>query len=206
MIKKAYITQMSYDITTEEKTAAVRAVSAFQKSDKLLDKALTHLEIMYSSFKDSEDSKPEDIYNHRSAFRRYRDKVVDNFNKFKIQSFECVKEMSIFSSDTQIIKILKAYNASIDLLEEKINNFVACFDDLKAKDFISKTTSEIEKIKEQVKKLQDLIKERVCKYIKENLISESWVNQVGEELGQKIEVKKPLLISLIQNDSSKDGK
>jgi len=196
MIKKAYVAQMSYEISSEEKQQALQVMSCFKQNQKYLDKALSHLEIIYTSFKDSESSDPKEIYNHRSAFRRFRDKVVENFNVFKQSSLRCVSALSPFSSDTQIVKITKSYISSIEVLEEHINDFVKLFEAIDASDFIAQSIKQIDIIKKQCDEIETLINDRVKKYVKENIISDNWVNQVGKELDLKVQKKVPLLQKL----------
>lgn len=200
MIKKAYITNMSYDVTTEEKKQAMHAISCFKRNQKILDGALDHLNIIYTSFKDAQNADPKENFNHRSAFRRFRDKVVENFNHLKKSSLECVKSLTPFSSDTQVVKITKSFISSIDILEDKINDFVKLFESIDSKDFISNAIKSIDSIKIQSEELQDLMKDRVKKYIQENILSENWMNQVSKDLDLKLQKRTPLLLRLYNEE------
>src|SRR5690348_5912128 len=79
LIKKAYITNMSYDVTDTEKMQAERALVFFNHTVKLLDQASDYMDIMKTPFKDNPDMNPDEVIKARAAIRRFRDKAIDNF-------------------------------------------------------------------------------------------------------------------------------
>jgi uncharacterized protein (UPF0335 family) len=196
MIKHAYSVQMSYDITNEEKATAERALLIFNATNSLLDKAYDYLNVIYNPFSKDSAIDSDQIYQYRAALRKYRDNVVNKFNKFKVGSFKCVKTMSAFASDTQTIKLIKSFTNSIEELESKVNSFVDLFDDLKSKDFAANIVKEVDSIRKKCEEISSLIDERIKNHIKNNILSKSWVNNVGDELQMKIEKKTPLMIEL----------
>lgn len=197
MIKISAI-NMSYDITDTEKMRAEKALMCFDHDIKALDLAYDHLNIMKTPFKNNSSMTPEDVMKARVAMRRYRDQAVENFNKFKQVSFQCVNAMQPFTSDTQTVKLLKSYINSINELENKVNNFVALFDDLKNTNFATDIVKNIDGIQEQCDEIEEIIEERIKNHIKDNILSINWVNNTAKELNLQLENKKPLIEELME--------
>src|SRR6266404_4631484 len=109
MIKKSYSIQMSYSVSDQEKFQAEKALMCFDHSVKSLKMASDHLNIMKTPFKDNQEISPDELMKARSALRRFRDKAVENFNDFKNIAFKCVQLMQPFTSDTQIVKLIKSF-------------------------------------------------------------------------------------------------
>src|ERR1700687_4163395 len=146
MLKKSYITQMTYEVSDAEKMEAIRALEFFNHTLSLLHMASDHLDIMKTPFKNNPEMDPKEVMKARAAIRRFRDKSVENFNEFKYAAFKCVNVMQNFASDTQTLKLMKSFIASINDLEDKVNEFVDLFNDLESKDFPAQIVSTIEKI------------------------------------------------------------
>jgi len=197
--RKAYSTQMSYQVTDKEKNQAKRALLCFNHTQKILEVASEHLNIMKTPFKENGSSNPDEVMNARAAMRRFRDKAVENFNNFKKAAFKCVDLMQEFSSDTQCVKMMKSFIASIDELENKVNQFVDLFSNLEDKDFTNNVVKLIEDIQKQCESVEDIIDNRVKKHIQNNILSSSWVDSVGDELEMKIQKKTPLILDLFND-------
>ena len=166
---------------------------------------------MKTPFKNSPDMAPEDVMNARAAIRRFRDKVIENFNNFKKVAFRCVDVMQVFSSDTQTLKIMKSFISSIDGLETEVNKLSDLFNNLKDKDFAKKIVESIESIQKQCIDIEELIDDRIKTHIHNNILAVSWVDATGNDLQMKIEKKKPLILDLFNerqeqlNDAIKDS-
>lgn len=196
MIKKAYSVQMTYEVSDAEKTSAEQALLSFTHALKILDLASEHLNIMKTPFKDNPEMSPEDVMKARVAIRRFRDKSVENFNKFKEAGFKCVNIMQSFSSDTQTLKLMKSFISSIDELEIKVNEFVDLFNDLEAKEFPTEIVKTIEVIQEHCEEVAEIIDERIKTHIQTNILAKSWVDNVSTDLQTKVEQKTPLILDL----------
>jgi hypothetical protein len=196
MIKKAYAVQMTYDVSDEEKNQAEKALLFFVHTDKILTMASDHLNIMKTPFKDSPEMSPNEVMKARAAIRRFRDKVVDNFNDFKRSAFNCVNIMQIFSTDTQTLKLMKSFISSIDELEVKVNRFVDIFSDLESKSFAQDVVKLIENIQAQCDDIHEIIDDRIKTHIQTNILATSWVDNVSTDLQMQIERKTPLIIDL----------
>jgi hypothetical protein len=196
IIKQAYSTQMSYEISDAEKAQAEKALILFNHAYKKLDVSSDYLNLMKTPFKDNPDVDPKDVMTARAAIRRFRDHAIDNFNDFKVLCFKCIKTMQDFSSDTQTVKIMKSFISSIDDLEKYVNDFADLFDDLQDKEFAKNVVDKIEVIQKQCDELEDLIKERIKSHIRNNILSQNWVTGIESELNTKIENKKPLMLDM----------
>lgn len=189
---------MSYEVSNLEKEDAEKALLLFNHALKKLTIASDHLNIMKIPFKDGTNVSPEEIVNFRAAIRRYRDKVIDNFNEFKNIAFQCVNIMQTFSSDVQSVKLVKSFISSIDILESDVNDFADLFSNLEDKDFATNIVSNIELIQKQCKEIEELIEDRIKDHIQNNILSTSWVDSVSNDLQMQIEKKTPLVMELYE--------
>ena len=196
MIKKSYSVQMSYDVSDSEKHQADKALLYFKAAEKFLMQASDHLNNMKTPFKDNPDVTPEDIMKARAVIRRFRDKAIENFDKFKKVSFDCVNLMQTFSSDTQTLKLMKSFISSVDELELSVNQFSELFNDLKSKDFAKDVVASIEDIQKQCDEIDEIIDERIKNHIQTNILATSWVDSISNDLQMKIEKKTPLIVDL----------
>jgi len=193
---KKYAIDMTYNVTDAEKQEAKRALVCFNRAIKLLDVASEHLNILKTPFKDNPDIKPEEIMAVRVSMRDFRDKSVDNFNIFKKIAFRCVHIMQNFSSDTQIVKLMKSFISSIDDLESKVNEFVDLFSDLESKEFSKDIVIKIEEIQEECEDLEEMVRSRIVDHVQSNILSTSWVDSVSKDLQMKVEKHVPLIMEL----------
>jgi len=196
MIKKSYSVQMSYDVSDTEKQQAEKALLYFKAADKYLAQAADHLNIMKTPFKDNPDMTSEDIMKARATIRQFRNKAIDNFDKFKRVSFDCVNLMQTFSTDTQTLKLIKSFITSIDELEVKVNGFADLFGDLQSKEFTKNVVAAIEDIQKQCDDIDEIIDERIVSHIQTNILATSWVDSISNDLQMKIEKKTPLIVDL----------
>ena len=197
MIKKrAYLVQMTYDVSDDEKMQAERALVFFNHARKLLQLASDHLDIMKTPFKNNPEMDPKEVMKARAAIRRFRDKSVENFNEFKKAAFQCVRVMQDFANDTQTVKLMKSFISTINELEDKVNKFVDLFTDLEAKGFATSVVTAIEGIQAECDDISDIIEDRIKDHITQNILATNWVDSVGDELEMKIEPKTPLILDL----------
>lgn len=200
MKKIAYLVQMSYDVSNEEKEQAEKALVLFSNCVQKLKVANDHLDIMLTPFTDHPDISPDQIFNFRVQLRNFRDTAINNFNNFKLDSFKCIVVMQKFSSDTQTNKIIKSFISLIDNLENKVNDFAGEFSDLKSKDFINKITKEIKDINKTSSEITDLVNNRIKPYIRENILSKTWIDNIPSHLKDEMKERKPLVVELFQQN------
>jgi hypothetical protein len=196
MRKRAWLTQMTYDVSDEEKMQAERALVYFNHATKLLQLASDHLDIMKTPFKNNPEMSPKEVISARAAIRRFRDKSVENFNLFKRASFQCVKLMQDFANDTQTLKLMKSFISTVNELEDRVNKFVDLFTDLEAKNFASNIVGAIESIQSKCDDISEIIDDRIKDHIQQNILATNWVDTVGDELEMKIGPKTPLILDL----------
>jgi hypothetical protein len=198
--------QLSYNISAVEKNQAEKALICFKHTKKSLKSSIEYIDILYTPFKENPDIPLEEIIKYRAALRRFRDKAIENFNAFKLLSFECVQIMDIFSSDSQINKLIKTFISMVDDIQSDVNKFVDEFKDLKSKTFVSDIIKCIDNIKKHSDQLQEIIDDRVLSHIQENILSSTWIDDVSRELNRKIEKKTPLIVDLYNKSKENFGK
>jgi hypothetical protein len=196
MLKKAYITQMSYEVSDVEKQKAETALIHFNHVLKLLSSASDYLNLMKTPFKENPEMDSKSVLSARAAIRRFRDKAVDNFNKFKTEAFSCVNSMQEFASDTQTVKLVKSFISSIESLENDVNEFSSLFSDLESNDFSKKVVDIINKIQEKCDSIEEIVDDRIKSHIQTNILAKSWVDSIGNDMNMKIEKKTPLMLEL----------
>lgn len=187
---------MTYDVSDAEKAEAEKAILAFNHTLKQLKIAADHLNIMLTPFKDHPDIGPDQVFKFRVQIRKFRDQAIDNFNNFKISAFRCIVVMQKFQTDTQTSKLMKAFIASIDDLETKVNDFAEEFQDLKSNDFSKNIVKEITDIHDKCEEIEEIVNDRLKAHIRENILSKTWVDDISTELDTKIEQSKPLIMEL----------
>jgi uncharacterized protein (UPF0335 family) len=197
LIIKSYTSQMTYDITDAEKMQAEKALLAFDYLLKYLRKIDDHMDIMYTPFKDNADISTEEVIKFRAALRRYRDKVIENFNNLKVIAFKCITLMQTFSSDTQTSKLMKSFISSIEDIETQVNNFSELFDNLKSKTFVADVVKIIDLIKKELDQLKEIVDGRIKAHIKTNILNKTWADSLNDE--SKIDMNAPTPIFLELN-------
>jgi len=196
IIKKSYAIQMSYDFTNNEKLFAEKAILRFNYCSRLMDRFSKYLNIINTPFKDSPDMTTEQILEKRVLIRKFRNQSLSKFKNFQDAAFKSIHVMKNFSSDTQIIKLMKSFISSISELQFKIKKFNSLFDDLEDKEFSKNLVSNIEDIKKDCEDINKLIEERIKNHIETNILSKNWTNEIGNELQIKIEKQTPLIMEL----------
>jgi hypothetical protein len=194
---KIYALQMAYEVPSEEKDKANKIVIYLEHLLKIIKVCDKHLDLIYTPFKDNPETSPDQVFKARAALRRYRDKVVDNFNVFKRQAFKCFSLLQPFSIDTQIVKLSKSFVLSISDVEKQVNRFVELFDNLDSKEFATAVVKGVENIKKELSQLEQIIEDRIINHVQNNILARNWVDNVSDELQQKVETKIPLSIELV---------
>jgi|ERR1017187_5352782 hypothetical protein len=195
---KSYAINLSYEVPSEEKDQAEKALMAYDILTKKLKTCDEHLDLIYSPFKNNPNITPEQVYKVRASLRRYRDKVADNFNVFKRIAFRCFVLMQVFSSDTQIVKFNKSFVVAIGDIEKQVNRFIELFSNLESKDFAAIVVKSIENIKKETAQLDQIIEDRIKPYIENNILAINWTDSVSEELQEKVEKRVPLTVRLVE--------
>lgn len=203
---KVYAINLSYEVPSEDKDRANKAILYFDHLLKLLKSSNEHLNLIYTPFKDNGSIAPEQAYQARAGLRRYRDKVAENFNQFKRIAFKCFLLLQPFSSDTQIIKLNKSFVMSIGDIEKQVNRFIDLFANINSKDFIQGIIKAVENIKKEISQIEQIIEDRIKSHIYNNILARNWVDTVSDELQEKVEQKVPLSIQLVEkrNEEIKD--
>jgi hypothetical protein len=204
--RKLYATLMTYDVSDDEKDKASKAIRHFDGLLKTIKYCDEHLNLIYTPFKDNQEVSPEQTFKARAALRRYRDKVVENFNTFKKQAFRCFILLQPFSVDTQIVKLVKSFVLSIDDIEKQVNRFVDLFSNLEAKDFPQGIVKSVEGIKKELAEIKQIIEDRIQTHIQNNILARNWIDNVSDELQEKIEKQIPYSVELVNMRNEEEKK
>lgn len=198
---------ISYIIPDEEKDKAAKSIAIFDAIINLLSDNNEHIDLIYTPFKDHPEISTEQVYEVRAALRRYRDRLADNFNKLKRLAFRGFVSLQPFSSDTQIIKLMKSFVLSINDIEKQVNRFILLFSDLESKDFPQSIIKGAENIKKEIAQLKQIIEDRIKNHIYTNILARNWIDNVSEELKEKVEKKLPFSVELVnERDEKLEGK
>lgn len=198
MLRKLYAFQSNYDVSSEEKQQAEKALLCFEHTEKSLYQATSHLDKMAVPFKDHPDMKEEEIIQYRATFRQFRDKVLENFTAFKMDAFKCIQSMQPFMSDTQIVKLMSLFEASVEDIEDQVNKFAELFDSLESKTFIAELNKSIDGIQKSCDEIKDIIDERILEHIKDNIIGKNWISHISDQFQMSIERQTPIMVDLFK--------
>lgn len=194
---KRYSIQMSYEVPSEDKDRAEKAIRAFDYLLKKLQSAGEHLDLIYIPFKENSNITPEQTYKARAALRRYRDKVADNFNIIKRIAFRCYVLLQPFASDTQIVKISKSFIFCMSDIEKQVNRFIDLFSTLEAKDFAPTVVKAVENVKKELAQLEQIVEDRIKNHVENNILARNWASNVSDQLQEKVEKRIPLSVELV---------
>lgn len=199
MLKRVYALQLTYDVSGEEKKLGEKALLYFDEADRLLNIALTQLDIMGVAFKDHPDIDTKEIIEFRRALRRYRDQTIENFKNFKIAASHCMSVMQPFISDTQVLKLIKLFSSSVEEISDQVSKFYNIFDNLESKSFVNDINTAINDIKKICEELKETIHDRIEDYIKNNIIGKSWLDGVSDQMQVSVQRQTPLVIDLFKH-------
>jgi len=202
MFKRSYHIQMTYDISDTEIMYAEEAIQAFTYLLKGIERFNSHLDKLAVPFKTNQEVPAEQVWDARSTFRDYRDNAQNYLDIIKKLAFACVKIMNNFMSDTQVEKIMKSFNMSIDDVTKQFGRFKRLFKNLQAEDFIANCVKAIDAIKKEVAQLNQIIEERIQKYIETDILAKSWMDNAGD-LDLELEDKVPFDQELLEAQKDK---
>ena len=197
MQKRSYNIQMTYDISDSEKMYAEQALHATDYMLGMIESFINHLDMMHLPFTENQDITPEQVWQFRATFREYRDQAKKNWQEVKNVGFKIVKLMNNFMSDTQIEKIMKSFNASLDDVSKQFDAFIILFNMLQSADFKANAVKSIDAIKKETAQLKEIIDERVQNILEKDILAKSWIDQTGD-ISVNLEKNKPFDIKLFE--------
>lgn len=196
--KKIYAAYMTYDVPSVEKDQASKVLIYLDYLLKAMKMCEEHLDLIYTPFKDNQNIDPAQIFTARAALRRYRDKVVENFNGLKTRAFKVFVMMQPFSVDTQVLKLTKSFVLAVSDIEKQVNRFVDLFGNLESKDFGQSIVKAVENIMKEMAQLEQIIDDRMKSHIQKNILARNWVDDISGKLQETVEQKVPLSIQLVE--------
>lgn len=181
MIKRAYNIQMTYDISDSEKMYAEQALQVTDYLLGVVENFAAHLDMMYLPFKENPDITTEQIWKFRATFREYRDQAKENWTEVQHIGLRIVKLMNAFMSDTQIEKIMRSFNTSVEDVGKSFDDFLILFKNLQAQDFKENAVKTIESIKKEIAQLKEIIEERVQNILEKDILGKSWIDSTNDD-------------------------
>lgn len=201
--RKKYAIQLSYEVPNEDKTRATKAIMCFDYLLKVMKDCGSYLDLIYTPFKDNQATAPEQIMKVRARLRTYRDEVAEKFNLLKKIAFKCFVALQPFSTDTQIIKLNKSFILSMGDIEKQVNRFIDLFSNLEAKEFSQSVVGAIDNIKKEIAQLDQIIENRIKDHLQTNILARNWIDNVSDELQEKVEQKLPFSVELVNERNQK---
>lgn len=196
--KIANVIERAYDVPEEEKEKAKQTIFLFKKVIANLDSAKDHLSKMYEPFSAAQSVSPEALHKHRGAIFRFKEKSTENFQEVKKTAFQSLANLNFFSSDTTVSELVNSFRDSISKMEEQLTIFFDILDDVKSKDFKYNVVKSIDSLRKACFEVENLINDRIVKFINDNIIGENWTNGISSELNQKIEGREPYITKLVK--------
>lgn len=197
-MKRAYATQMSFNVPDSERRVAEQASESFEELVGLLRSTMNHLSIIYEPFKKHEKLEPKEVVEYRVALRRYRDRIKENFNEVLKKANNCVKLMAEFSTDTQTVEMMNSFIGNVEDMKKQANNLLSVFSDISSAEFRNGIVAGVEGVKKQTLQLKQLVNDRILNHIDTNILAKNWVNNVTDQYQQKIYNKTPLIVQLFE--------
>lgn len=206
MLKKAYSVQMSFDVPDAEKRIAEKASESFDELVARLRLASRHLDILYIPFRKHQNYDSEEIMKYRVVLRRYRDQVKENFDEVIQRAYRAILLMGEFSTDTQTVEIMSAFDSQMHDLRKQVNRFLGLFSNIGSADFVNALLISIDLIKKQISQIKQTINDRILEHIDTNILAKNWASTITDEYQNKVYEKMPLVVELFkERQQASDG-
>lgn len=196
--KLAYTIEMSTKISEEKQQKAANISKLFSQIINKVDLFLDHLKIIYNPFSKGDQVSPDQLYQKRFLFSRFKNKMEENYSVIKIYSLRAVNELNYFIQDTHIHEVINSFQDSMEQIDKLIKEFSSHLDDVKANDFIQELIKKIDLIEAKFKLLKDFIEERVISHIEKNFLDADWFHKNNQDLQLEVEKKDPIFIQLFK--------
>jgi len=206
MIKRAYSVQMSFDIPDEQKNIALQAKRAFEEVISRLRIAKRYLNKIYEPFSDLKESDPDEIYQHRLVFRRYRNQVKEYYQEVLAQIQKATLLMTSFSSDLDVVEMLDSFANIVHYLKDDVNTLLGDFSQLRNPKFPELLTKDIDQIKEDTDEIKEILNDRVLEYLDTNILAKNWISGITNEESTKLFENSPLIVELFKERQKVLGK
>lgn len=196
MIKKSYFNN-TYNLSSEEQQQAQQLMIYIDYSKKVLLESKNFLDTIKVPFKNNQDMKSEEILNQRAYLRKFRDDALVKFNNFKISAYYVITLLSRFSSDPQVNSMTKALIESVSNIEDSLIKFQDMFNNIESNTFVKDMIDNCELLQSKMKDLDNILDERIKKYISTNVLGQSWVDQMKGTFNNLEERSKKPTLDLI---------
>jgi len=188
---------MSFDIPNSEKERAEEALIRFEAALKRIRDAAEHLDILYIPLKRHENISTKSLVKKRGLLNRFKQKVRFNYNEVKAIALLAIRKLNYFANgDTAIQEIITSFIDAIDTLEEAVGDLLDAISDYESQTFRDDVMKNIDIVKQQTEKLEDLLKERIIDHIDTNILARTWMTDTSNKINLELEDRVPLISEL----------
>lgn len=204
--KLAYTIEMSTKISNEKQQKAAGISQLFSEIINKIDLFSDHLKVIYNPFSKGDQVSPDQLYQKRFLFSRFKSKMEENYSVIKFHCLKAVNQLNYFIQDTHIHEVINSFQDSMDQVDKLFKELSSHLDDVKANDFIQELIKKIDLIEAKLKLLKDFIEERIISHIEKNFLDADWFHKNNKDLQLEIEKKDPLFQQLFkERQNALDG-
>ena len=196
--KLAYTIEMSTKISDEKQQKAAGISQLFSEIINKIDLFSDHLKVIYNPFSKGDQVPPEQLYQKRFLFSRFKKKMEENYSVIKFYCLKAVNQLNYFIQDTHIHEVINSFQDSMEQIDKLFKELSSHLDDVKANDFLPELIKKIDLIEAKLKLLKDFIEERIISHIEKNFLDADWFHKNNTELELEINKKDPLFQKLFK--------
>ena len=200
--KLAYTIEMSTKISDEKQQKAAGISQLFSEIINKIDLFSDHLKVIYNPFSKGDQVPPEQLYQKRFLFSRFKKKMEENYSVIKLHCLKAVNELNYFIQDTHIHEVINSFQDSMEQIDKLFKELSSHLDDVKANDFLPELIKKIDLIEAKLKLLKDFIDERIISHIEKNFLDADWFHKNNTDLELEIKKKDPLFQELFKERQS----
>jgi len=197
MIKRSYLNQMTYDISNEEKNQARQLLTYIDYTSKLLDDTKEFLDTIKVPFENNTEMEAKEILSQRVHLREFRDKSLKKFSDFKLNSFYAINVLTKFSSDPKVSGMMKAFVNTVSDTEKTFEKFENLFNNMESGTFVKDVIDVAKLLQAKCKDLENILNDRIRNYVSSNILGETWVSKMYNDLKISQPSKTPKTLDVI---------
>jgi len=198
ILKIAQRIEMSIDIPDSKKNIALSLVKKLESIAGKLNSFDSHLDILYNPFSNHDTVSVESVQEIRGTLSRYKEAIKENLFEIKKFAILVVAALETFSSDISVVELLNSFTDFIGELENKSDLLFKDMDNWSSETYRQDILKDIDDIKNQKIQIENLIFDRIIKYINSNILAKSWVSSLNDELEFSINKKEPYIKRLFK--------
>jgi dGTP triphosphohydrolase len=196
--KTAYSIQMSFEVPDSERRVAEKAEESLENLLSQMKLGVEYLDLIYQPFNKIQSVDTKQVSEHRTILRKYRNEIKKKFDKIMKRAFRCMVLMSEFSTDTDTEEMMSSFMEAMKDVERQVDNLLAVFENLNAKEFKDHLVAAIDAVRKQVNQVRQLVNDRILEHIDTNILAKNWMSDLSERYEHKVQNKLPLVVELFR--------